>query len=160
MEEVYIYTCPNDCHAGLTCKAQVTQTWSVNLQGEPVTLIGSEEPDYIYETPCCAKCGAVTDENACLAFPVISAKGVCLGTVYISTDNNTVAWYKRNEDPAAERVTLKQARNTLCVTLDGVCYYIDEDSFTSQEEVEGQLSLPLFHLPNAAYMGSETQCLT
>lgn len=142
-DNVTIYTCPNGCHAGLTCPVKVTQTWSVDIHGEPVGPLDDGEPDCdcITEVPRCAKCGATAEEHVCRSFPVLSEADSRLGTVYVSVDGGQLAWYQRKFDPYIERVALNIDGLVDRIMLDGVRYFLNKNTFVAQGQVKGQLSL-------------------
>ncbi|WP_289026705.1 hypothetical protein [uncultured Flavonifractor sp.] len=138
MEMETIYVCPNGCHAKLTCEADISSTWHVDLWGGLVEMVDHERPDMMFETPCCAECGAVAKELRCTTTPVLGEDGQQAGELYIEVGEDTgFGYYLAEYDDTVSRVELSDGG----FSLDGVRYHRTEDGFVPRTELPGQETL-------------------
>ena len=145
-----IYACPHGCKARLICKCEVTQTWYIDVKGNPVEVESSDGPDFFYETPRCSKCHAMAEEHRCKVIPVSGVSGP-VGLAYIPVDNGNTALLLRTGENApdyAEPLSITQKNNEDTITIDGIVYILGNDGFFPRMELPGQenLFLKLSHL--------------
>ena len=141
--ETTIYVCPNGCQAGLICDAKIDSVWNVDLFGNPVDIASYDSPDFLYEFPRCAKCGAKAQELSCKTISVYDESSIAIGLVYTPNEGSNAFYFQALHSDRVELIKVHAVQDEISATIQGRLYHMtsEDEGFFPKTELPGQESL-------------------